>query len=272
MNNKITPSNKAQVHTILFLFGSFCIGYNIAIAFHELGHAFAMILDGGGIQEYYLNPFSWSWNLGQNLNNLLFTAWGGVTFGLLFALLPAISLIWIKSNFLRIPILVLAGSAFLINGIYLLMGVFLNIGDGGELMHYGVSSAFILFLGLVYFIIALFLWILIQQLLGLHSQVTFTKRLIILCCGITPYLLMIFVYNFLFNHEQLLLWSSYAVLGTVTCLLFSISGHFWVKLYSRFHALTFQNSSYKPVALVNLIAVVIIFGELILFGIKDNPF
>jgi hypothetical protein len=75
MNNSLSIK-KVNLFSILLVFGSFCIGYNIAIAFHELGHAFAMMLDGGQIQEFVLNPFSWSWNLGQDLNNPLFTAWG----------------------------------------------------------------------------------------------------------------------------------------------------------------------------------------------------
>ncbi|UCC41504.1 MAG: hypothetical protein JSV96_08845, partial [Candidatus Aminicenantes bacterium] len=165
--NNISLSKKVDIFYILLIFGSFCIGYNITIAFHELGHAFAVMLDGGHIKEFVLNPFSWSWNFGQDLNNPLFTAWGGVTFGLLFAVLPAVLFIWVKRYYFRIPILVLAGSAFLINGVYLIMGVFLNIGDGGELIQYGVSSFFILILGIVYFLIALFLWAIVQQLLGI---------------------------------------------------------------------------------------------------------
>ena len=35
----------------LLLFGCFCIGFNVAIAFHELGHAFSMVLDGVHIKE-----------------------------------------------------------------------------------------------------------------------------------------------------------------------------------------------------------------------------
>jgi hypothetical protein len=96
----------------LLILGSLCIAYNVFTACHELGHAFAMMLDGGYIEKFVLNPFSWSSSLGQDLNNPLFTAWGRVTFGLSFA-----------------------------------------------------------------------------------------ARLVVLCCGITPYLLMILLYNLLFNSE-----------------------------------------------------------------------
>ena len=182
--NSTSENKNISIFLILMLFGSFCIGYNIAIAFHELGHAFAMMLDGGQIREFVLNPFSWSWNLGQDLNNPLFTAWGGVTFGLLFAILPTIILIWVKRYYFRIPILVMAGSAFLINGIYLIIGVFLNFGDGGELIQYGVSPVLISVLGIFYFLISIILWAIIQLLLGIKSNVSFSKRLVVLRNGV----------------------------------------------------------------------------------------
>ncbi|UCC40260.1 MAG: hypothetical protein JSV96_02045, partial [Candidatus Aminicenantes bacterium] len=146
------------------------------------------------------------------------------------------------------------------------------IGDGGELIQYGVSSFFILILGIVYFLIALFLWAIVQQLLGITSKVLFYKRLVVLCCGITPYLLMIFLYNLLFNNEQILIWSSFALIGIVTCFVFSIAGHFWAKLYSRFYESYYYDAGYKPVAIVNIIGIFIIMGELVIFGIRENPF
>ncbi len=45
----------------LFLLGSFSIGYNLAMAIHELGHALAMWATGGSVARIRLNPFSWSY-------------------------------------------------------------------------------------------------------------------------------------------------------------------------------------------------------------------
>jgi len=257
---------------ILLLFGSFCIGFNISIAFHELGHAFAVILDGGTIQEFVLNPFSWSWNLGENVNNPIFTAWGGITFGLLFAIIPAIFIIWVKSLSFRVPILATAGCAFLINGIYLLMGILFNIGDGGELIHYGVSPVVIFLLGCIYFLTAIFIWIIIQPLLGINSSTLFIKRLLILISGISPYLLMIFLYNLSFNKRQLLLWSSFALVGIITVFIFSVAGHFWSKFDIKLNKAHHEKAAHRPVIIVNIIALSIIIGELLLFGMRDNPF
>ena len=269
--NSILLNKKAYLYLILVLFGSFCIGYNITIACHELGHAFAVVLDGGHIQEFVLNPFSWSWNLGQNLMNPLFTAWGGVTFGLLFALLPGLILFARKRYFLQVPILVTVGCAFLINGIYLLMGVFLKIGDGGELIEYGVPAAIILIIGIVYFITAIFVWSIIQQVAGLKSDLPFTKRLILMCCGITPYLLMIVIYNLIFNKAQIIIWSAFAIIGLFICIIFSITGLLMSNLYpGNYNLPDFANK--KPIVIINIIGIAIIACEFIIFGIQENPF
>jgi len=48
--NKSNTDNRIILH-ILLLLGGFAIAYNITIAFHEFGHAVAVIIDGGQIQE-----------------------------------------------------------------------------------------------------------------------------------------------------------------------------------------------------------------------------
>jgi hypothetical protein len=51
---------RKDLYPISLLSGSFCIGYNGAMAFHELGHAFAMKLDEGQIKEFVLKLISWN--------------------------------------------------------------------------------------------------------------------------------------------------------------------------------------------------------------------
>ena len=252
--------------------GGFTIAYNLTIACHELGHSFAVLLDGGRIREFYLNPFSWSWNLGQNLSNPVFTAWGGVTFGLLFALLPVILLIRSRKSFIRIPTLILAGSAFLINGIYLIMGMFLNIGDGVELIGYGVPRFIIGILGILYILIALFGWNLVQQGLGFDASSSVARRLIILAFGIAPYLFLIFLYNLLVNPDIVMVWLSFAMVGVLCCFIFSLVGHLTASFFPSVPKPAPASPSLGPPLLFLSFGLIIIAAEFLIFGIKESPF
>lgn len=256
----------------LFLFGCFCIGYNLAIAFHELGHVLAVLLDGGQIHQFHLNPFSWSWNLGKNINSPLFTAWGGVSFGLTLSTLPLISVIWIRHLIFRAAVLVTAACAFLINGIYLVVGIFINVGDGRELIQYGVSAKLIFSLGFLYIIAAFSLWMIIQPLLGIGKHVGFFKRFLILSGGIFPYLLMIFVYNLIFNSKQIIIWLSFVALGLLSVFIMAATGVLWARYSKGFSPLDPGEAGWSPVISVLIMGIGIVVLELIIFGIEINPF
>jgi len=275
MNEKIkglSGNQKNVVWSGLFLFGLFCFGYNMAIALHELGHVIAVLLDGGQIQQFFLNPFSWSWNLGKSVNNPVFTAWGGVSFGLILSTLPLIGIIWIRSIYYWVLVLVTAGCALLINGIYLVVGVFINVGDGRELIKLGVSSKLIFSLGLLYMIAAFSLWMIIQPLLGIGKNVPFLKRFLILSSGIFPYLLIIFFYNLVFNSDQIVIWSSFVLVGLLSILIMAVVGVKWSRSPKGFSDLDSSEIGWRPVVVVLIMGIGIVVSEFIIFGIKDNPF
>ena len=260
------------IWSVLLLFGSFSIAFNLAIACHELGHALAMVLDRVGIKEFHLNPFSWSWTFPESLNHALFTASGGITFGLMFALLPLIGTIWIRSVYFRIPAFMTAGFAFSINGIYLIAGVFFRIGDGGELLQYGVPRILIVTIGCLYLLISLLILTSIQPVLGIKKSSSFQKRFLIWALGIIPYLLIMFIYNLFLNQKEVWLWFSFALGGVLLVLVVSISGHLWVRVHRALGEINRLEVGWKPVVMILVFGLVIIIGELIVFGIKQNPF
>lgn len=257
-------------HSILLLFGAFAIDFNLAIAFHELGHATAVIINGGQIQEFVLNPFSWSWSLGGDVRDILFTAWGGVTIGLGYTLVPLFYMRFAKTNNTRLVIKLLAGLGFLMNGIYLIFGVLFNVGDGGELVSLGVSSLLIWAMGIVYVLIALWIWSEVQRFLGIDPRESFFCRLLVLTAGIAPYMALIVLYNYLFNPEQLFLWGGFACAGVVLSGMFAICGY----QYSRG---TFKD--FYPVNITGLNALImfsigtlVILAEFLIFGTPQHPF
>jgi hypothetical protein len=257
-------------HSILLLFGAFIIGFNLAVAFHELGHATAVLIDGGQIQEFVLNPFSWSWNLGRNVQDILFTAWGGVTIGLGYTFIPLFFIRLVKNNVMKLVIKLLAGTGFLINGIYLIFGVLYKVGDGAELTSIGVSPAMLLVMGSVYVLFSLVIWSDVQRNLGIDPQESFSRRLLVMIAGVAPYMAMIVLYNYLFNSEQLILWCGYAVTGVALACLFALCGHLWAKqVYGGAHHV--EVSGLNGFILL-LIGILVILMEFLIFGTPQHPF
>ena len=270
--NQIQYSGNDRVRSILLIFGSFCIGYNLAIACHELGHALAMVLDGVGVRQFHLNPFSWSWTFPRSLKHELFTASGGISFGLLLALIPLVLTIRIRSPYFRIPAYMTAGFALSVNGIYLVAGVFFRMGDGGELIRYGIAPMPIVLLGGLYLIGSLVILAVVQPELGIGTSCPFTCRFFMLASGITPYLLIIFVYNRFLNQKETLIWLSFALAGVFLVFLISVSGHFRARSSRSFVETNRSVLDWKFVVVILVAGVGVVLAELLFFGIKPNPF
>ena len=65
----------------------------------------------------------------------------------------------------------------------------------------------------------------------------------------------------------------------VTAASFQNRSAFWTATHGRtgyanvrYYESDYYNKGYRPVAIVNIIGIFIIIGELIIFGIRENPF
>ncbi|UCE41891.1 MAG: hypothetical protein JSV17_02595 [Candidatus Aminicenantes bacterium] len=258
------------LHSILLLSGAFIIAFNLAVAFHELGHATAVLIDGGQIQEFVLNPFSWSWNLGRGVRDVLFTAWGGVTIGLVYTVVPLLFIRLVKHNGMKLVIKLLAGLGFLINGIYLIIGVIFNVGDGAELTRLGVSPVLVLVMGIAFVFIALIIWSKAQGNLGIAPRERFSCRLLVLITGVAPYMAMIVLYNYQYNSEQLVLWGGFAATGVAAAGLFALCGHLWAKqVSSGSHPIEVSGLSGF---IMMLMGILMVMAEFLVFGTPQHPF
>lgn len=255
---------------IILLIGGFAIAYNIAIALHEFGHTIAVVFSGGQIKEYVLNPFSWSWNLGQNVSNIIFTAWGGVTFGLLFALIPLLLIFKIRTTWFVFLCKLIAACALMINGIYLLAGTLLNFGDGGELARLGISPTIIIILGVTYLLISMAFWSNLQYHLGFNKHTPLNKRILVITAGFAPYMLIIFLYNLLHNSNQIIIWGGLAAVGMFMAFLIAIIGHLWTKGTKKTFESDLINEAYAGKMLI--MGLLVILTEFIVFGAPPNPF
>jgi hypothetical protein len=254
----------------LLLFGAFIISFNLTVAFHELGHASAILIDGGQIQEFILNPFSWSWNLGRDVQDILFTAWGGVTIGLVYTLIPLLFIRIMRHNGLKLVIKMLAGLGFLINGIYIVIGVILNVGDGAELTRLGVNHIPLLIMGISYILIALVIWSDAQKNLGIDPHERLSRRLLVMLAGVAPYMAMIVLYNYLYNSKQLLLWVGFAATGVAAACLFALCGHLWAKRVYR-NTQQVEVSGLSGLTMMAM-GILVILAEFLVFGTPKHPF
>ncbi|RPH32676.1 MAG: hypothetical protein EHM93_08125 [Bacteroidales bacterium] len=273
-NDLIEPkySKKDLKWSILLLFGCFCIGWNVANVLHELGHAFAMALVGVPIKEFVLNPFSWCWTFAEYQKYSLLLSLGGVTFGLLFVILPSFAAIWIRSAYFRIPAFTIAAWALSMDGIYLLTGALFSAGDGKEIVEFGAPYSLVIFLGCLYLMLALFMFGLIHPLVGIGKNSSITKRFLIFGAAVFPYLLMIFLYNFILNRREILLWTSFVLGGVVLIWMSAVAGYFWARIGKGFDEINRTKIGWKPVIIFLIIGFIIIAGEFLIFGIHENPF
>lgn len=258
-----------EVRSMLVLLGGFALAYNLTIALHELGHATTVLIGGGAVQQFVLNPFSWSWNLGQNIPDIRFTAWGGVTFGLAFTLFPLVFLHWIRSNTGRFLLKLLAACGLLINGIYLLAGVMGGFGDGGELARLGVAKGWVIMLGAAYLAASFVPWSNLQSHLGLDARTSYPARLRVMLGGITPYMLAILVYNAVFNPGQMAIWGGFAVAGMALAGLFALIGHGYSRLRPDNEA---EGRTIASPGVLMIAGTLVILTEFLVFGIPKHPF
>ena len=256
------------VNSIVLFMGAFTIAYNLAIGLHETGHVLAYLLAGEEMVEFVLNPFSWSWATGRQFN--VFVLWGGVTFGQLFALVPYL---WARKSGSPLFLFLaktLAASSLLINGIYLCLGALLNFGDGGSLVHMGLSPFIPVVSGSVYMLASLFFWTDLQPHLGLGASTPLKIRCMVITGGIGPYMALIFIYNLRHNPGQLAIWGGLAGAGIAAAVGIAIAGRlFSGKTGSGSSAEVAAGRNACPVLVSGLL---IIIAEFIIFGMPANPF
>lgn len=260
--------NDAHTRKVLLLLGAFAIVFNLAIALHESGHVIAYLFDSGQLGEFVLNPFSWSWAEGYNLNHRVFDLWSGVTIGLFLALIPLFLTPLFQSTLYVAFAKLLAAAGFLINGLYLWAGALLAFGDGGMLVQLGENVVLIVVVGIAYMVLSLHFWADLQGHLGLGRDTPLFERISIIFFGIAPYMILIVIYNLIHNSDQIGMWAGLAVFGSVITIPIALAGDLRAKLLNEKYA-TIDDSEALPALIAGLCVVL---AEFFIFGTPPNPF
>lgn len=256
--------------TSLLIFGAFCIAYNLDNFLHEFGHGVAVWISGGRVSSMILNPFSWSWISYLSNPNPLFTAWGGVLFGVLFAIVLAAAALLIRSPYMA-PLYLLAGCAMASNGIYFSVAAFADIGDAGALLSLGVPRLTLVAIGLLLLVISC-LWVsAIQPLLGIPSDTSFHRRLLTMHMGVTPYLIAMAVYVLVFEKTNPVATLAFPGVGVLAVTAIAVSGHLLRNVATHMPRLAYLEPTWTSAILLLSVGIAIILGELIYFGVESNP-
>ncbi|MEW5960516.1 MAG: hypothetical protein AB1801_22555 [Chloroflexota bacterium] len=254
---------------ILFIFGSFCVGFNAARASHELGHVIALWLSGGRGVLITLHPFTWSFAGFQTNPNPLATAWGGVILGPSLALLLLlISWPFRKRAYLALVLTAMTAVCSLAHtGLYLLVGTALDAGDPGSLLRLGMPRPLLLGLGLLTIIGACFLTATFLSLIGLASGESLGRRALLLELGILPYLLLMLAYQLIHddNPAGLRFWLVSIGAVPILILFIALSPHLLSASLRYKLSLPAIEPSWKAVVGSLGLGALVVVGELVVF-------
>ncbi len=244
----------------LLLLGSFAIAYNFSVSLHELSHLLAAFLTGGTCDGIYINPFSWSYANGTSPNPLLFTT-AGPFWSNFFGLIP-FCMAWRWYRSVLMPFLLIGPVMLFFNGGYLLIDTLMQSGgDGCSMINQGVSPMFVIIAAMVLLLAGLGLSVLFVRRTRLLLA-NFKGRLITLSLGIVPYLATVAAWNFFYNRPEIMLWLTYAVLGTVSILLAAMPSYRRVIQSDQPHPLRWRGVITVNLSAIGLVAFFLVTGPL----------
>ncbi|MHC4526021.1 MAG: M50 family metallopeptidase, partial [Planctomycetota bacterium] len=212
--------NTQAIKQGLLLFGSFNIAYNLAYLFHEVSHGFVAIITGGTFSDMVINPFSWSYSYSSSPNQLVHISAGALG-AILVAGVIYLVFYW-KANPWLFPLLLIAPIAMLENGTYYIVDIIMNSrGDACRLVGMGVHSVILIFFGVICVVSGIILAVLLIRKMGLFLF-DFKGRLFVLGIGVFPSALAMLIWNWVYNQNELLLWTVYTVTTIVLTLIVAV--------------------------------------------------
>lgn len=197
----------------LLLLWSFVFGCNASTVLHELGHAIAYWTTGGTVEGIIIHPFSWSYCIPGSISDYpSFTTWGGVVFGTLMGLLLVMA-VWRWRGPYVILVIMTGVVSCIHNGGYLIYDCLTTSdGDATILISYGTSKLLIIAVGLFMMGIGVILAGICPALIGIGPNDGVKLRILVFSGGILPYTFVQFIYDLLYNKEELGQWLIYWVI------------------------------------------------------------
>ena len=261
----MTISKNNSCKTILLLFGSFAIGYNVAVALHELGHAVAMWVTGGQVERITLNPFSTSYtHYASKSIYPIFTSVAGLAFGTIFAVLLLVMAGLLRKQYLVLLLLVTTIVAGIQNGLYAIVDSLVSGGgDATYLIELGVSQSVIIGIGVLLVGSSIVLAVLGLRFIVFQTNDSLSKRILLLEAGMLPYLIGLVVYQVICDTKKLGLYSTYAFIAAALILIIAILSR--LPLGRRYNAHILDSIGWGTTWMTVVVGIAIVVGELYWF-------
>ncbi|MFX1321724.1 MAG: hypothetical protein ACFFAQ_08770 [Promethearchaeota archaeon] len=197
MNEPSKVYEFSALKSMLLMLGAYTFSYCLGLTIHETGHALAYLIVGGISDiEIHVNPFTES-HVSCSYVPIKFFPFTGAM-GPLFNLFCSsiITLVlWRKRNPKLLPLLMLAGTNFIVEGV----GILIDIGDlpmlsdWGKVMEIGGVSPIIMgIIAAVFIIIGSTIMLLLMPLVNVSLRDSYWKRVFISSGSILYFIFVVF--------------------------------------------------------------------------------
>jgi hypothetical protein len=257
----------AKLRTSLFLLGSFAIGYNAAVAVHELGHALSLWITGGAVARITLAPFSKSFTYYGSLPAFpLFTAWAGLAFSSAVGLL-LLACFWTWRSFWNFPLMMIGLCAMAVNGLYFTIdSLLLAGGDATHIILLGTPRPLVLAVGTGLTLLCLIVGYLLLSRFVLAPTDGALWRLIILGGGVGPYLIAMLLYQIYYNQGEITQWLIYITTGILVLAAIACGSTLIDKWRSPWERPKNRVPTWTTTAIILGLAIIFLAAEMIVFG------
>jgi hypothetical protein len=184
----------------LHLLGSMAIAYCLCTLFHELGHAFSYIITGYHVRALDVHPFSMNQCIPQELGAKgLFQGIMGPLSNIIVGTIVFLA-VWKSRKPQLLPLLLWGAFPFLEEGLGIFIEIILvypqgGIGDWGYIVFDAGLPVFVLgIIGGGFLLIGFFLFLLIMPMMGIRTNDSYLKKMVIVQGGMATYFLIAFLY------------------------------------------------------------------------------
>ncbi len=249
---------------MLIVLGIFVFSYNLSNLIHESGHALNAVLTGGSLNKITMSPLSWCY-ASTSGGNKIFVTWGGFLWQTIVPTALLI-LLWRFKSRLSLFALFLVLVSFAVSGIYMITGALAGIGDGGNLVRYGIPPFILLTVGSILLLCCLPLSLLMGVLLGLGRKQTSFISVMMVLMPIQIYLFAMLIYNLMENPSQKMVWFGFTIGGIFATVILTLVIHFFAELLNNKSVQNRAISVSWPNVFASItLAIIILLCEVIFF-------
>jgi len=240
--------------SVLALIGAFSFAFFVGIALHETGHAIMIKYFGIDEVKIVLHPFKASETIWEVNNDYIgYVDVAGPIFNIFVGNI-IMTFLWRRRNQIISPFLLLGPTALIQEGFNSIMQLLLHIPgtDSIRIVASGIPYTIVLSVAILFSVLGLVMFCLQLPLYGISLKDSFLGKLVILLPGLTVYMLIVLLYEFVFSPSELMRGLILTVFSTLVATLLAT-------IYKPINS-SLEFLAYTDVALLNWHDVWIVLG------------